>query len=178
LWKKTCRRLPSCYPTFSKLSHFKELSMLAVKELDVAACIAAAKQGDLQALGPLVQVFLPALKAAARKHVPEPLRNRLLDSDLVQDALLAALGNITRFRGDTEMQFQAWLMNILHHVAHNAVYALLAAKRDREREVAFHDTNPRHDIVSNHEPEPGEAASRQEDQDHLSRAVACLAVFI
>src|SRR5205085_1077605 len=102
-----------------------------------AACIQQAKNGNLNALGPLLESTRSILSTKLRLAVPHHLRNLFRDSDLFQAAMLGVLEKIGSFRGDTEEAFFSWLDAIARHITFDAIRHLLAAKRDCRREESL-----------------------------------------
>jgi Sigma-70 region 2 len=77
--------------------------------------LAAARGGNAQARGELLQSFRPYLLSIARRGLPGYLRGKFDGSDLVQETLLKAHRGFASFdRSDTD-GFRIWLRGILRH---------------------------------------------------------------
>ncbi|MHC4164564.1 MAG: sigma factor, partial [Planctomycetota bacterium] len=68
----------------------------------VASLLQAARRGDDQALGELLEAYRSYLRLLARLEVGRRLRTKLDASDLVQETFLQAHRAFDEFRGDTE----------------------------------------------------------------------------
>ena len=70
------------------------------------------------------------LHLLARLHLPLRLRSKLDPSDLVQQTLLKAHGNVDQFRGQGEAELAAWLSRILANTLTDAIRQYSGAGRD------------------------------------------------
>jgi RNA polymerase sigma-70 factor (ECF subfamily) len=77
--------------------------------------LTAARGGNLQALGALLQSFQPYLLAIARRGVPGNLRGKYDGADVVQETLLEAHRGFAGFDGSDSDDFRVWLCGILKH---------------------------------------------------------------
>jgi RNA polymerase sigma-70 factor, ECF subfamily len=77
--------------------------------------LAAARGGNVQALGFLLQSFQPHLLAIARRGLPGKLRGKCDGADLVQEALLEAHRDFASFDGADSDELRGWLCGILKH---------------------------------------------------------------
>jgi RNA polymerase sigma factor (sigma-70 family) len=68
-----------------------------------------AKAGDREALDRLLARCIPALRRWARRRLPQPARGMLETSDLVQDAVIAAMRRIEAFEPRHHGALQAYL---------------------------------------------------------------------
>lgn len=78
--------------------------------------------------------YEPYLKMLARTHMRAAYRAKIGDSDIVQQAMLAAVGAIDQFRGVTEAELRAWLRQILVRQICHLDRDLHRDKRDVRRE--------------------------------------------
>jgi len=107
----------------------------------------------------------------------KPLLHAKLDpSDLVQETLLKAQGNLAQFRGNTEDERKAWLGKILQNIAIDKNRALTGAERDVRREQAV--VQALHDSAANLDgwlpaagDSPSQDAIKQEETDRLRKAL-------
>lgn len=105
---------------------------------DVEHLLDEARQGRLETLGQLLQLYRNYLTILATTQLDRRLRRRMSASDLVQEAMLAAHRDFGKFRGCTEREFLAWLRQILIHCLHHAVEThVKAQRRDVRREVSI-----------------------------------------
>lgn len=100
--------------------------------------LAAAKAGDGDALGLLLQRYRNYLALMARLQLGR-LRGKLDVEDLLQDVSLEAHREIARFRGTSEGEFLAWLRRVLSGIYSNQLRHYLGTQRRdarRERPIA------------------------------------------
>lgn len=106
--------------------------------VNVEGRIAEARGGSRAALEQLLGACLPYLLAVAKRELCAALRPRLDPVDVVQDTLLKAWQNLTQFRGETEIDFFAWLRQILRNsLANERREHIQSAMRSIQREVRF-----------------------------------------
>ena len=74
-----------------------------------------AKLGDRDAIGRLIDQYRPYLLLVANEEMDRDLHRKLGPSDLVQQSMLAAQAKFDQFRGQTELEFKAWIRQILHN---------------------------------------------------------------
>ena len=87
--------------------------MLASVPPDPVGLLQAARTGDSEALGRLLELYRNYLRLLARLQVGRRLQGKADPSDLVQEAFLAAQRNFEQFRGNTEGELVDWLRQIL-----------------------------------------------------------------
>jgi len=87
--------------------------MLESAPPDPVALLQAARTGDREALGRLLELYRNYLRLLARLQVGRRLQGKADPSDLVQEAFLAAQRNFEQFRGNTEGELVDWLRQIL-----------------------------------------------------------------
>jgi RNA polymerase sigma-70 factor (ECF subfamily) len=93
------------------------------------------RAGDEAAARLLFERHLPALRASVRGRVPADLRAKLGESDVIQEAYLAAYVNLAKFEDRGRGSFNAWLRQILDHKLVDEVRRHHeAAMRDARRE--------------------------------------------
>src|SRR5262245_27045255 len=130
--------------------------------------------GDEAAARLLFERHLPALRAKARAKLPSSLRGRIAESDVIQDAYLAAFLALADFEDRGDGSFAAWLRTILERRLINEVRdGVAAAKRDARREVRILTgsgaAGPARD-----QPSPRVEAIAEEDAARLRDATAGL----
>lgn len=95
-----------------------------------------ARAGASDSLGRLFQYYSNYLKLLVATHIDEKLQSRCSASDIVQETYCEAHRDFSKFRGQTESEFLAWLRAILvNNMAREIEKHILAAKRDVRREV-------------------------------------------
>jgi RNA polymerase sigma-70 factor (ECF subfamily) len=100
--------------------------------------LAAARQGQREQLGALLELYGNYLHLVARTQIDLHLQARLNPSDLVQETFLEAFRDFGQFRGTTEPELLGWLRRILvHNLARVVEKQLLADKRNARREVSL-----------------------------------------
>jgi RNA polymerase sigma-70 factor (ECF subfamily) len=99
-----------------------------------------AKVGGVAELGNLLAHYSNYLKVLARTQLDRRLHRRLSPSDLVQEALLEAHRDFSKFRGESLGEFVAWLRRILvSNLIRATEQHLNADKRDVRREVSLRE---------------------------------------
>jgi RNA polymerase sigma-70 factor (ECF subfamily) len=93
-----------------------------------------AREGDVQALGTLLEEYREYLRLLARPRVGRGLQVRLDPSDLVQEVLLEAHRDFGQFLGRTEAELTAWLRRILVRNLADQVKHHQSQRRDYTRE--------------------------------------------
>jgi RNA polymerase sigma-70 factor, ECF subfamily len=107
-------------------------------ELDVAALLSGAREGDGGSIGELLQHYRNYLMLLATTQIERRLRPRVSPSDIVQETMLRAHRHFGQFRGQTERELLAWLRQILvNNLARFVERYVLAAKRDIRREISI-----------------------------------------
>ena len=128
----------------------------------------AARDGDPDAQGRLLQAFRPTLPRYARQVLDALGRMKDRPSDVVQDAFWKALEEIETFQGCTPEQLRAWLRAIVNRMALNGLRDSQAAKRDVRREVSVEELTG---SVRHAAPAAAEVASRSEQQELLRKTL-------
>ena len=117
-------------------------------ESELQELLQCAKGGDENALGQLLEYFRPQLREIARERITGKLHVRIDESDMVQQAWLAAFRNFAGFRGKVLSEFVAWLKqihdrNITDTIRNHAVYQKRSlAREEPSREVVRDATAP------------------------------------
>jgi RNA polymerase sigma-70 factor, ECF subfamily len=106
--------------------------------LNIERLIARARDGAPECLGQLFQYYENYLKLLATTHIDEKLQARCSPSDVVQETYCDAHRDFEKFRGESGVEFLAWLRVILvNNMAREVEKHILAAKRDVRREVSL-----------------------------------------
>lgn len=97
--------------------------------------LAAARNGQPDALDQLWSQCRDYLRLAATRELSSELRAKLSPSDIVQETLTAAQQSLGQFRGTTDEELHGWLRRILHNQVTQAHRRFLVVeKRDVRRE--------------------------------------------
>jgi len=143
-----------------------------------AALVADAQQGDVVALGLILDAFRPYLLTIANQQMPDGLQGKCGGSDLVQETLLEAHRGFSGFIGDRPDELRVWLRGILHHNLKDWVRRFRAsAKRSVSRENSLQGGTESNAVfrVVDPGPTPGTCACHREESDSLDRALQSLA---
>jgi RNA polymerase sigma-70 factor, ECF subfamily len=106
--------------------------------LEFLSRLTRARQGDLQALGQLLQWYTNYLTILATSQLDRRIRRRVSPSDVVQEVLLAAHRDFDDFRGSSQGELLAWIRRILINTLHRSFEShVKAGKRDVRREVSI-----------------------------------------
>lgn len=141
--------------------------------------VAQARGGDRTALDSLLDAYRNYLHLLARTQIDLRLARRLTPSDAVQETLLRALKNFSRFRGSTEGELVAWLRRILARTLADQTRQARAAKRDVQRDEAWRlrfERSSQHlaQLAAARQTSPSEIASQREQSVLLADALARL----
>ncbi|WP_246145881.1 sigma-70 family RNA polymerase sigma factor [Rubripirellula lacrimiformis] len=103
-----------------------------------SALICAARAGDSEALGDLLDGYRKYVVFLARAGLHNHMRGKADPSDLAQEVCLAAHGNIAEFRGESAEEFAGWLRGILSNILAMHVRKFLGTqKRDPRLEQSL-----------------------------------------
>ena len=93
------------------------------------------RAGDEAAARLLFERHLPSLRAKARARLPAALRGKVGESDVIQEAWLAAYLSLPGFEDRGEGSFEKWLQKILRHKLLDEIRRHAGVgKRDARRE--------------------------------------------
>jgi RNA polymerase sigma-70 factor (ECF subfamily) len=96
---------------------------------DLDRLLRQARDGDREALGKLLDRFRSYLRLLARQQLKQRLREKLDDSDIIQETYLEAQRDFAQFRGTSESELAAWLRQILAHNLANQIERYYGAQR-------------------------------------------------
>lgn len=131
--------------------------------LKTVECFASGKLD----IGAMAAKFRDMLKRIAAQELPESLRFRLDDSDVVQETLVRALRSSDDFRGTTDLELQQWLREILKSQLIDSVRFHNRQQRDIARDIR--DSTPE---LADGGQTPSEAYWQRESSERLWLAVA------
>ena len=138
-------------------------------DLHQQSLLQAARDGDDDALGELIENFRPLLRAEAQRTLRE-VQGRIDASDIVQLTWWSAFRAFPRFSGDVDA-FVGWLKKIHERNLQDAVRDQNAEKRAIRREAAPSAVLPN---APGRLTSPSQGVVRQEQQEHMN---ACLALL-
>jgi len=130
------------------------------------------RASDPGAAEELFERHLPRLRAAARSRLPAALRGKIGESDVIQEAYLAAFLGLAAFEDRGDGSFARWLRGILDKRLADEVRRLATEKRDLRREVRLAtgaDASPRTPA-----PSPSQAAIDVETTAEMHAAIGGL----
>ncbi len=136
-----------------------------------------AKEGDDSALEQLCRVHGERVRRIIRLRMGKEIRSRLDSMDLVQDALILALGGLKDFTYKNEGDFLRWLSRITQNALRDNLDKLYTDKRDIRKEVRLENYGPTTGSGFVGTPGAIEATtpsvimSKKEDLDKLEKAI-------
>jgi RNA polymerase sigma-70 factor (ECF subfamily) len=142
--------------------------------------VALAKEGDDSALDQLCRVYAERVRWMVRLRMGKEFRRKLDSMDMVQDALIHALGGITDFTYENEGDFVRWLSKITENTIRDNRERFHAAKRDIRKEIPLGEGGRRSDSKLSGDPgpvattTPSVILSKKEDLARLEKAIDAL----
>jgi len=97
----------------------------------------AAREGSVQARNELFRQLQSYLAWVAHREFDPQLKNKLGESDLVQQSYVRAVECFQDFHGNNQQQLMAWLGEILTNEARQARRSFSTDKRNLQRERSF-----------------------------------------
>jgi RNA polymerase sigma-70 factor (ECF subfamily) len=133
-----------------------------------------ARDGDDAAAGALFDRHRETLTSRVRRKLPRELRRKVAESDVVQEAWLAAFQRLADFEDRGEGSFAAWLGTVVERKVLDEVRRHLGTeKRDARREVDVASGIARIAGATG-QTSPATRMIRAEEKDALARAVSAL----
>lgn len=151
--------------------------MSLVNDHKTQQLVALAKQGDPSALNQLCGVYGERVRRIVRLRIGPELRSKFDSVDVVQDALIQALGSLNDFTYRNEGDFLRWLCRIAENTFHDVLDKFHAEKRDIRRKIWFTGEETTTDRGSFgiagplQTTTPSVLLSRKEQLDRLERAM-------
>ncbi len=142
--------------------------------------VALAQQGDPSALSQLCDIYGERVRRIIRLRIDRRLRPKLDSVDVVQDALMLALGGLEDFTYQNEGDFLRWLSKIAENRLRDILDKFHAAKRDIRREIPFKKKGESTECgsVGTVDPAgtttPSTVVARKEEFDALEKAMDAL----
>ncbi len=108
--------------------------------------VVAAKRGDNEAFGRLLEQYRGYLLMLSHRYLSEQLRRRVDPADIVQLTFLEAKRDLNSFRGESPAEFAGWLRGMLkNNVATAVTRHITTKKRSIRREVNTAPKSPNQD---------------------------------
>jgi RNA polymerase sigma-70 factor (ECF subfamily) len=142
--------------------------------------VALAKEGDESAVDQLCRVYAERVQWIVRLRMGKELRRKLDSMDVVQEALIHALGGMADFTYENEGDFVRWLSKIAVNALHDNRDRLYAEKRDIRKEIPLSSGGRKTDSRFSGVPgpvattTPSAIMSRREDLTRLDKAMDAL----
>jgi RNA polymerase sigma-70 factor (ECF subfamily) len=141
--------------------------------------LASARQGDRTAIDQILDLYRNYLYLLARTQIDMNLARRVTPSDAVQETLLRAFKNFSRFRGASEAELVGWLRQILARSLADQARQARSLKRDVQREQAWQagfeqSSRQLAQLAAAKQPSPSEIVSQREQSVLLADALARL----
>jgi RNA polymerase sigma-70 factor (ECF subfamily) len=131
----------------------------------------AARRGEVDALGKLLEPYRDQLRAAAAAFVGQALRAKVDPSDVVQETFLRANRDFATFRGSEEAELRAWLRRILANCLADQIKHHRRRLRSHLRQVSLDALLLGSRSIASRAPSPSEGAVRREQAVLLADAV-------
>jgi len=161
-----------------------ELPLNGTSEIiDFEAIIAEARAGDVASLGVLLQRYRNYLQLLVSAQLRTSVGRRVGESDVVQEAMLAAHRDFADFRGETAGEFAGWLRTILARTLLREIDRhVKAEKRNVRREVSLDTLNKNlssscvqvASLVAAKQDSPSEIVSNEEQTAKIADLIALL----
>ena len=151
--------------------------------VDFEAMIADARGGDVTTLGVLLQRYRNYLQLLVAAQLRTSVGRRVGESDVVQEAMLAAHRDFADFRGETAGEFAGWLRTILARTLLREIDRhVKAEKRDVRREVSFDSRNKNlssscvqvASLIAAKQDSPSEIVSNEEQTARIADLISLL----
>jgi RNA polymerase sigma-70 factor (ECF subfamily) len=139
--------------------------------------VSLAKDGDPSAIEQLCKVYGERVRRIIRLRIDRKLRSKIDSVDVVQDALMLAMGGLKNFTYKNEGDFLRWLSRIAENKLRDILDKFYTEKRDIRREIPFkkEEKNTEENSFLAVEPfvttTPSVLLFRKEQLDRLERAI-------
>ena len=146
-------------------------------EYKTQSLVTLAKEGDKLAIERLCRIYGERVRRIIRLRIDRKLRSKIDSVDVVQDALILAMGGLKDFTYKNEGDFLRWLSKIAENKLHDILDKFYTEKRDIRREIPFKKVENNTEEGSFIAAEPLETTTpsvllfRKEQLDRLERAI-------
>jgi RNA polymerase sigma-70 factor, ECF subfamily len=148
--------------------------------ISLARLLDAVRRDDAAAQGEALQHYRPWLHLLARLEIHGRFQGKFDASDIVQQTLLEACRDLSKFRGGTEGELLAWLRQVLAHVlGHEFRRYAGTQQRNIAREVSLEQSLAQSsqrlgDMLAAPGSSPSQQAVRHEQEVMLAEILARL----
>lgn len=137
--------------------------------------IARARDGSRSSLGRLLATYRPYLLVSAHDQLRQAFHCKVSPSDVVQKTMHDAITGMPRFRGRTQQEFVAWLLQILRHRIIDVVRRYSGPEQDIRREVSIDgDSSHAHGLPIIDLRRPEASAEEADERSRIWAGVECL----
>jgi len=139
--------------------------------------VTLAKEGDKVAIEQLCRIYGERVRRIIRLRIDRKLRSKIDSVDVVQDALILAMGGLKDFTYKNEGDFLRWLSKIAENKLHDILDKFYTEKRDIRREIPFKKVENNTEEVSFIAAEPLDTSTpsvllfKKEQLDRLEKAI-------
>ena len=139
--------------------------------------VTLAKEGDKLAIEQLCRIYGERVRRIIRLRIDRKLRSKIDSVDVVQDALILAMGGLKDFTYKNEGDFLRWLSKIAENKLHDILDKFYTEKRDIRREIPFKKIENNTEEVSFIASEPLDTTTpsvllfKKEQLDRLEKAI-------
>lgn len=142
--------------------------------LSIISLVNRARQGNRSAMNRLMELYRPELLKRAQAGLPRRLVRKLDPEDLVQDCQLEVAAGLRDFRGQSPVEFGAWMRAILDRRILQQERRWRRKKRDPKREEPLDTTGGVLDVPAGSTTSNLGRLAREEGVDQLMMAVGWL----
>ncbi|MEQ1903029.1 MAG: sigma-70 family RNA polymerase sigma factor [Pirellulaceae bacterium] len=137
--------------------------------------VRAARNGDQDALGSLMEEYRDYLAVIAKYEIDRDLQAKMGASDMIQQTMLEAYEHFDQFRGASPEEFKGWLRQILiNEFSRARKHYFKAQSRQVAREHRLNDSQIFQPAIPDHLNTPGTDALIREQSRALELAMAQL----
>ena len=139
--------------------------------------VTLAKEGDKLAIEQLCGIYGERVRRIIRLRIDRKLRSKIDSVDVVQDALILAMGGLKDFTYKNEGDFLRWLSKIAENKLHDILDKFYTEKRDIRKEIPFKKIENNTEEVSFIAAEPLDTTTpsvllfKKEQLDRLEKAI-------
>jgi RNA polymerase sigma-70 factor (subfamily 1) len=142
-------------------------------EVGIARCIRLAREGQQEALNELLEAHRNYLRVLAASCLHHEMQGKADPSDIVQDTLLKVHQSFRHFRGTTELEWMAWLRQVLVNHLNDFQKGHRRERRNVAREQPLESLVDRSSaMLRNLGPAPGPSPSQEAQRREAAALVA------
>lgn len=144
---------------------------------EVTRLLNSARAGCHESANQLLHACRGYLRIVARQHLDRELSAKVDISDLVQETLVLAHGNLAEFRGSSERELLAWLRQVMKRLALATRRHYHTEQRNINRELSLDEVDLSehgNDWLAAADETPRRRVVRREDERRMQQALAHL----